>query len=94
MSALKALTYAINEPLKEILYIPTGEVVKYRVKVWIDVLGARLAKAMGSFLASSGPLHPAMMSEYAFLPTLLVSGGMMWVSVMASGALHRISKLG
>ena len=32
MSLLKALTYSINDPAKEILYIPTSNVVKFKAK--------------------------------------------------------------
>ena len=48
MSILKAMTYSIHDPSKEILYIPTSNAVKFRAKFWIDVVGARISKAMGS----------------------------------------------
>jgi len=36
---LKALTYALNEPALEMLYLPTSNDVKFKAKAWIDVVG-------------------------------------------------------
>ncbi len=46
--AIKGLSYALNNPCKEIMYIPTSKDVKYKVKGWIDVFGSRSAKGAGS----------------------------------------------
>eukprot|EP01103_Thecamoeba_quadrilineata_P011647 TRINITY_DN2821_c0_g1_i1.p1 TRINITY_DN2821_c0_g1~~TRINITY_DN2821_c0_g1_i1.p1 ORF type:complete len:465 (-),score=88.82 TRINITY_DN2821_c0_g1_i1:88-1482(-) len=48
MIALKGLSYALNNPLKEMLYIPTSPDVKVKAKSWIDMFGGRFAKAVGS----------------------------------------------
>jgi AAA family ATP:ADP antiporter len=48
MVLTKGLSYALNNPAKEILYIPTSKDVKYKAKGWIDLFGGRLAKALGS----------------------------------------------
>jgi len=50
LSFLKAMTFSIHDPAKEILYLPTCKPIQYRAKFWIDVVGARIAKAMGSAL--------------------------------------------
>lgn len=42
------MTYSVNDPAKEILYIPTSDEIKFRAKFWIDVVGARIAKALAS----------------------------------------------
>jgi AAA family ATP:ADP antiporter len=46
--AVKALNYAFNQPIKEQLYIPTSKDTKYKAKAWMDMFGARGAKATGS----------------------------------------------
>jgi ATP:ADP antiporter, AAA family len=46
---LKGLSYALNNPTKEMLYIPTNPDVKFKVKSWIDMFGGRSAKALGAF---------------------------------------------
>ena len=49
---LKAITFSLNEPVKELLYMPTSEAVKFKAKAWIDVFGARCAKALGSYITN------------------------------------------
>ncbi|MFA6263086.1 MAG: Npt1/Npt2 family nucleotide transporter [Candidatus Babeliales bacterium] len=48
MVAIKGLSYALNNPCKEIMYIPTSKDVKFKAKGWIDVFGGRSSKAAGS----------------------------------------------
>jgi AAA family ATP:ADP antiporter len=49
MLIAKALGFALNQPSKEMLYIPTSKNIKYKSKAWIDMFGQRLAKASGMF---------------------------------------------
>ncbi|KKP23835.1 MAG: hypothetical protein SZ59_C0003G0059 [candidate division TM6 bacterium GW2011_GWF2_28_16] len=44
----KGLSYALNNPAKEVMYIPTSRDAKFKAKGWIDMFGARGAKAIGS----------------------------------------------
>lgn len=46
----KALNYALNQPAKEVLYIPTSRNIKFKSKAWIDMFGLRFAKAIGSHI--------------------------------------------
>ena len=48
MVAIKGLSYALNNPCKEIMYIPTSKDAKFKAKGWIDMFGGRTAKAAGS----------------------------------------------
>jgi ATP:ADP antiporter, AAA family len=48
MLLVKALSYALNNPCKEIMYIPTSKDVKFKAKSVIDMFGGRSAKATGS----------------------------------------------
>jgi len=59
MILLKALSYALNNPTKEILYQPTNIDVKFKAKSWIDMFGARVSKAMGGFVTNliNGSIH-------------------------------------
>ena len=45
---MKALSYALNNPCKEIMYIPTSKDVKFKAKSAIDMFGGRSAKATGA----------------------------------------------
>lgn len=48
MLIAKAINLAFNQPVKEVLYIPTSKNIKYKSKIWIDMFGLRFAKAAGS----------------------------------------------
>mmetsp|Transcript_23330 Transcript_23330/g.73126 ORF Transcript_23330/g.73126 Transcript_23330/m.73126 type:complete len:294 (-) Transcript_23330:420-1301(-) len=49
MMLLKAFSYALNNPCKEILYQPTSSAVKFKCKSWIDTFGARGSKVRSRF---------------------------------------------
>jgi AAA family ATP:ADP antiporter len=46
----RGLSYSINRASKELLYIPMDAVNNYQVKAWIDMLGYRMFKVLGSGL--------------------------------------------
>ena len=48
MVILKGLSYSLNNPAKEILYIPTTSDIKFKAKGWIDIFGIRSVKASGA----------------------------------------------
>jgi len=78
---LKGLSYAINNPSKEMLYIPTSPDVKFKVKSWIDMFGGRSAKALGGVIVA--PLKGS--TELLLHVGTLV--GLAWVLVWGLSAL-------
>lgn len=46
----KAVNYALNQPSKEQLYIPTTKDTKYKAKAWTEMFGSRSSKAGGSLI--------------------------------------------
>jgi len=48
MIITKGLSYALNNPSKELMYIPTSKAAKFKAKGWIDLFGGRSAKAGGA----------------------------------------------
>lgn len=48
MVLIKGIGYAVNNPTKEIMYIPTSKDAKFKTKGWIDTFGSRFAKAGGA----------------------------------------------
>jgi AAA family ATP:ADP antiporter len=83
ISLLKALTYSLNEPAMELLYMPTTEKIKFKAKAWIDVVGARSMKALGSAITHSAKDNPALLVRYGSVPTLLVSLALFGISILA-----------
>lgn len=56
MVVVKGLNYALNQPAKEQLYIPTSRGSKYKAKAWIDTFGSRTAKGAGSAVHMLRPM--------------------------------------
>lgn len=62
MMIAKGLGYAVNNPVKEMMYIPTSKDVKFKSKGFIDVFGGRMAKLGGAQInnAFKANLHHLM----------------------------------
>lgn len=73
MVAIKGLSYALNNPAKEILYIPTSKDVKFKTKGWIDMFGNRSAKALGS----------GINTFFTSIPTLLLYGSLISLGIVS-----------
>jgi len=70
LSLLKAMTYSVHDPSKEMLYIPTSNAIKLRAKFWIDVVGERITKAVGSaFNTFAKDVEQSV--KIGYLPSLL-----------------------
>lgn len=92
VSLLKAMTYSINDPAKEILYIPTSDAIKFRAKFWIDVVGARIAKALASSINTYAGSADRIV-QYGTIPSVITSLGLFavcyWVGIEFDGLLER-----
>ena len=53
MVFVKGLSYSLNNPSKEMMYIPTSKDIKFKAKSWIDMFGGRSAKATGSAITAT-----------------------------------------
>jgi len=53
MMVIKGMSYALNNPTKEILYQNTSTQIKFKCKSWIDTFGQRSSKAGGSFITNA-----------------------------------------
>ena len=85
LSLCKALTYSIHDPAEEVLYMPTSDAVKFRAKFWIDVVGQRVAKAVGSAINNyAGSVEGIVM--YGSLPSVVASLAL-WLACYQVGIL-------
>jgi len=79
----RGLSYSINRASKEQLYIPVDPVHTYQAKAWIDMLGYRLFKVLGSALilalAALLPLGPNAV-QLSWLTLLMCAA---WAMVLA-----------
>lgn len=88
MVAIKGLSYALNNPCKEIMYIPTSKDVKFKAKGWIDMFGGRSAKAVGSQINN---FFKASMTDLMFYGSL-VSLGIIGVWILVALYVGRTNK--
>lgn len=78
MVAIKGLSYALNNPCKEIMYIPTSKDVKFKAKGWIDMFGGRTAKAAGSSINA----FFTTLSELMFFGSIISLGIVgVWIAI-------------
>ena len=77
MMIAKGLGYAVNNPVKEMMYIPTSKDVKFKAKGFIDVFGGRMSKLGGAQInnAFKASMHDLMV--YGTLFTFGLTG--IWI---------------
>jgi len=68
----RGLSYSVNRASKELLYIPVDPVSTYQAKAWIDMVGYRLFKAVGSGMILLA-LH--------WLPVPVAAARLSWLTV-------------
>ena len=95
MVMIKAFSYALNNPVKELLYLPTSHDVKFKAKSFIDALGQKAAKGAGSavntsLIGAGGATGIANLLTYGSLISMGIIG--VWI-VVAIGLGHRYDKL-
>eukprot|EP00547_Thalassionema_nitzschioides_P002196 CAMPEP_0194213862 /NCGR_PEP_ID=MMETSP0156-20130528/14733_1 /TAXON_ID=33649 /ORGANISM="Thalassionema nitzschioides, Strain L26-B" /LENGTH=620 /DNA_ID=CAMNT_0038941995 /DNA_START=187 /DNA_END=2049 /DNA_ORIENTATION=- len=78
MMTLKACSYALNNPTKELLYQPTSPAVRYKAKSWIDIFGARGAKAMGSVITNAFADSASSLIQNGSLVGMAVASFLIW----------------
>lgn len=85
----KALNYALNQPAKEQLYIPTSRDAKYKSKAFMEMFGSRSSKAFGSGI---NMLKKFMTPDAFGLFSLVASLGLcgIWFAVaLGLGRVHK-----
>ena len=78
MMILKANSYALNNPTKEMLYQPTSSNVKYKAKSWIDIFGARGSKALGSVVTNAFSTSATELVDKGSLVGMCVASFLIW----------------
>ena len=94
MILIKSLSYTLNNPTKEVMYIPTSKDVKFKAKSWIDVFGNRTTKGMGSAITGTFRSSPAGLVLYGTLISLGVIGFWIFVAGLLSKAFGKLEKEG
>jgi len=74
MILIKGLSYALNNPSKEVMYIPTSKDVRFKSKSWIEVFGGRSTKSIGAGVSATFSKS---------LPDLLMYGSIISLGVLS-----------
>lgn len=84
----RGLSYSINRASRELLYVPIDPVLIYQAKAWIDMLGYRLFKVIGSVLI-------LVLTQWLpwRLPVEHLSWATMLICVVWAGSVIRLSEL-
>lgn len=80
VSIIKAMIFSLQDPTKELLYMPTSEPIKFKAKAWIDVFGSRFAKALGSMITNWSGGSPSTLRHISEIPCLVVAFGIVILS--------------
>lgn len=81
MMIMKGMSYALNNPTKEILYQMTSTNIKFKCKSWIDTFGQRSAKATGSLVTNAFASSVADLTNYGSMVGVLSGAFLIWVSM-------------
>ena len=86
--AFKGISYALDKPTREQLYVPTSVDVKYKAKSWIDTFGSRVSKGLGS---SVHMLRPVLQSQFVYVSSVFCLGlvGVWIVSAIYIAKIHK-----
>lgn len=70
MMVIKGMSYALNNPCKEILYQVTSTTIKFKCKSWIDTFGQRSSKAAGSLVTNAFATSLPQLVKYVVVLSL------------------------
>ncbi len=96
MVLIRCLSYALNNPSKEMLYVPTSKDAKFKSKGWIDMFGSRIAKAESSTLNVSlvSAFPTAVYLAIGTAISLGLIGAWIVVAIFVSGTYKKLVKTG
>ncbi|MEN8180252.1 MAG: Npt1/Npt2 family nucleotide transporter [Pseudomonadota bacterium] len=90
----RGLFYSINRASKEQLYIPIDPVHTYQVKAWIDMLGYRMFKVLGSLILLLFTQWPPIALSLGDLSWVTLIVCAVWIGVLSALAREYRSSFG
>jgi len=88
MVLCKGINFALMQPAKEQLYLPTSKESRYKAKAWIDMFGLRMSKGLGSSINNFSELLGV--EFFMWMSVLLSVGlaGLWFLIVLFVGRIH------
>lgn len=94
MMVVKGMSYALNNPTKEILYQMTSTSIKFKCKSWIDTFGQRCSKAAGSLITNSFASSLVDLTTYGSIVGVAIAAFLIWVSASMGRQFEQLSVSG
>merc|ERR1711918_118557 len=91
---LKALSYSLNNPCKEMLYNPTSTAIKFKSKSWIDIFGQRGAKAAGSVVTNALSDSVGALVTWGSLFSIAISAYLVFVAAWMGDKFNEYTESG
>jgi ATP/ADP translocase len=86
---VRAFNYGFNEPVREMLYIPTSHKIQFGAKGWVDTFGKTLSKGSGAGLnLLAAILPPAAGNLLGLAASLVIGGGWLLIATLVGKAYH------
>ncbi|MFA6535033.1 MAG: Npt1/Npt2 family nucleotide transporter, partial [Candidatus Babeliales bacterium] len=76
----RALNYGFNNPMREILYIPTIKDIQFKSKSWIDSFGRTISKSSGATINLLTAFQSAGL-QTAFMFVFITSVSSIWLVI-------------
>jgi ATP:ADP antiporter, AAA family len=92
MVGIKGLSYALNNPTKEVMYIPTSKDIKFKAKGWVDAFGNRTTKGIGSGVNAAFSQSLAQLMFYGTFVSLGIVGFWIIIATMVGGKFEKLQK--
>jgi AAA family ATP:ADP antiporter len=92
MVIIKGLNYTLNQPTKEILYIPTSKDIKFKAKGWIDGVGNRSSKTLGSVATASLGYSLPVLLFYGTIASLGIVALWIFIAMAVGNTFNMLQK--
>lgn len=92
MIAVKGFSYALNNPTKEVMYIPTTKDIRFKAKGWIESFGGRTSKGAGSAITAAFAKNLPDLLMFGTLISLGVVGVWIIVADMLGKKFNKLQK--
>ncbi len=92
MMMIKGFSYALNNPTKEVMYIPTSKDVRFKAKTWIESFGGRAAKGTGSLVNASLAHNVAYLLSVGTVISLGIVGIWIFVAYFLGTSFNKLQK--
>lgn len=88
----KGFSYTLNNPSKEVMYIPTSKDVKFKAKSWIDAFGNRLTKLLGATVTNTFKHSLNSLVMYGSIISLGIVGFWIVAAAFVGNTFNRLQK--